>query len=372
MNHALHQAAVLLGLMIQLAAQTSWQVEGGRTRARVVGPETRAVTPTSCESLSPGKYLVHFPAGESGKPGSLQLPVPDSARVILGAPISKGASRLPVDVDGVEVTASTWAAVGVRPATEVRTFPDEARDGRVSVRVTRSTDCRAFALLGRSSTEGGYLLAVDWRDAKVRLERRTGADRFVLGEVAVQGLPDELTLTLQMRGFRIEGFVDDARLLQILDGAVSRGAFGVGWSGRRPRFDSLWTAPAVVSVASSAAVMADRKTSLYAFAPHSPGSLAVLELYLDRPYALLPRSAAGFEPWLRQRAAAPVVARGDWRGSIGAGSVCEVGVGGALRIDLLWPDLPLLCKQVALARWRIVAPNGGASVGVTPAVRVIF
>lgn len=374
MNRALQQAAVLSGLTLQLLAQTSWQVEGGHTRARVVGPEARAVAPGGCESLPPGAYLVHFPAGEEGKPGTLRLSVAGSAHAVLGAPRLRRAPRrfVDVDVDGVAVTASTWGAVGARPATEARILPTEQRDGRVSARVKRSAGCRAFALLGRSSADGGYLLAVDWREARVRLERRTGADRCVLGEVAVDGLSDELTLTLQVRGFRVEGFVDDARLLQALDGAVIGGAFGVGWSGQRPHLGAVWTAPAAAPLASSAAVHADRATSLYSFTPRSPGSLARLELCLDRPHALIPRARTGFEPWLRQRSAAPVVALGDWRGSLGAGTVCEVGVGGALRADLRWPDLPMLRKQVVLARWRIVAPGGGALVGATPAVRVVF
>ena len=372
MSVSLQRAAVLSLLALQLAAQTAWQVEGGRTRARAVGPETRAITAAGCESLPPGAYLVHFPIVEAGKPGSLPVSVSDGDRVVLGASSSRRAPRQLADVDDVEVTASTWAAVGACPAIEARTFVDAGRDGLVSARVARSAGCRAFALLARSSGGGGYLLAVDWRQAKVRLERRTGADRFVIGEVAVPGLPDELTLTLQVRGFRIEGLVDDARLLQILDGAFSEGAFGVGWSGQRPRLGAVWTAPAAAPLASIAAIQTGREASLRAFSPHSPGSLAVLELYLDRPHALLPRSPTGFEPWLRQREAAPVVARGDWRGSIGRGSICEVGVGGALRAELQWPDLPMLAKQVALARWRVVAPGGGALVGATPAVRVIF
>ena len=43
-----------------------------------------------------------------------------------------------------------------------------------------------------------------------------------------------------------------------------------------------------------------------------------------------------------------------------------------LQAELRWPDLPLLGKQVVLARWRVVAPGGGALVGATPSVRVIF
>ena len=56
----------------------------------------------------------------------------------------------------------------------------------------------------------------------------------------------------------------------------------------------------------------------------------------------------------------------------GADVAAEVEVGGVLQAELRWPDLPLLAKQVALARWRVVAPGGGASVGSTPPVRVIF
>ena len=114
------------------------------------------------------------------------------------------------------------------------------------------------------------------------------------------------------------------------------------------------------------------RAAVHAAVPAAPGSLAVLELQLDRPHGWVPRTPGGFEPWLRQPAAAPVVVVGDVRGSLGTGTLTEVEVGGVLQAELRWPDLPLLAKQVALARWRVVAPGGGASVGSTPPVRVIF
>ena len=100
--------------------------------------------------------------------------------------------------------------------------------------------------------------------------------------------------------------------------------------------------------------------------------MCIRDSQLDRPHGWIPRTSGGVEPWLRQPAAAPAVVVGDVRGSLATGTLTEVGVGGVLQAELRWPDLPLLAKQVALARWRVVAPGGGASVGSTPPVRVIF
>ena len=97
-----------------------------------------------------------------------------------------------------------------------------------------------------------------------------------------------------------------------------------------------------------------------------------MELSLDRPHAWIPRSPGGFEPWLRQPLAAPVVAWGDWRGSLGARTVSEVDADGAVRMELRWPLLPALSGRVALARVCVATADGGAVIERSPPVRLVF
>ncbi|MGC6487759.1 MAG: hypothetical protein ACON4Z_08960, partial [Planctomycetota bacterium] len=103
-----------------------------------------------------------------------------------------------------------------------------------------------------------------------------------------------------------------------------------------------------------------------------PGSLALLELSLDRPHGWIPRGTGGFEPFLRQPLAAPVVLRGDVRGALGVGALGEVDATGELQAELEWPALPALRLRAALLRWRIADAKGEGVVAVTPAVRLRF
>jgi len=98
-----------------------------------------------------------------------------------------------------------------------------------------------------------------------------------------------------------------------------------------------------------------------------PGHHAVLELGLDRPHALVPRTGNGCEVALPLRSATPQVLLDEWRGTVGPGRT-EVEVGGALAVPVRWPDVPALRGQSALVRLLLVSPDGEACVGSTPAV----
>lgn len=358
----------------EAAAQATWQLEGGRGRARVVAERSFELAPGARAASPAGKAAVHFAADAAGKPRSLAFEVGDGDRVVVSVEPASATKREPVDVTGSSAFTGTLGPTWGNAPVEVRACRggDELRDVQLSVTVARADESASFALVGRHSEGGCYLLVLDWAAAEVRLERVMGFDRVVLTRAMAPPLAAEAALTLQLDGFRIQGFVDDAPIVRTFDGAISAGAAGVAWSGARPVWRELSRARPAAPRASAAVVGSRGRAAVHAAVATAPSGLAVLELQLDRPHAWIPRSAGGFEPWLRQPPAAPLVARGDFRGSLGNGVLGEVDSAGTLHAELVWPDLPALRLQVALARWRVVTPSGGPTVARTPAVRVIF
>lgn len=367
-------ASAALFAAAAVTAQATWQLEGGRGRARVVAERSFELAPGAGAACPAGAAAVHFAADAAGKPRSLAFEVGDGDRVVVAASSSPATQRAPVDATGSSSFTGRLGPTWGNAPVEVRACgrSDALRDVQLSVRVARSDQSASFALVGRHSEGGCYLLVLDWAAAEVRLERVMGFDRMVLARAAAPPVAAEVALTLQLEGFRIQGFVDDAPVVRSFDGAISAGGAGVAWSGTRPTWRELSRARPAAPRASAAVVGGRGRAAVHAAVAAAPGSLAVLELQLDRPHAWIPRSAGGFEPWLRQPAAAPLVARGDVRGSLGKGVLGEVDSAGNLHAELVWPDLPALRLQVALATWRVVTPSGGPTVARTPAVRVIF
>lgn len=368
--------AAVLACAGVLAAQSSWQVEGGRARARVVG-EGALRMPVGGHEVAlgarpKGSCRAHFPATGAGKPRSLELQVPAGAAVVLGVASAPPIARRPLTLD----TTGALSAAAIAEPLSVHTASDaalEQRDYRLSATASREAGCEMFGLLGRYSERGGcYLLALDWSKGEVRLERWLGEDRLVLGRADAPPNRTEVTLSLQVNGLRVEGSVDDALLVRALDGAITAGKPGVAWSGVRPAVSRVWAQPAAAALASVAVVRSGRAATLYAAVPQPPSSVASLELMLDRPHGWIPRDSGGFELWLSQPWAAPVVAWGVGREDLGSPTLTEVDVDGRLQAVVSWPDLPALAKQVALARWHVVSPSGDSIVATTPAARVVF
>lgn len=359
-----------------LVAQSFLQLEGGRARAsidgegglrRYAGGQDVAILRGPARS-----FRAHFPATAAGKPLSLTLQVPVGAQVVLGVdeapPVARKVTAL--GAVGSLPVASSAASVAVRVASDADL---DQRDYRLSATASGEAGCAVFGLLGRYSERGGcYLLALDWSKGEVRLERWLGEDRLVLSRAAAPPPRSEVTLSLQVNGLRVEGSVDDALLVRALDGAITAGAPGVAWVGAQPSVSHVWSQPVASALASVAAVRAGRAATLYAAVPQPPGSLAALELMLDRPHGWVPRDSGGFEPWLSQPWAAPVVSWAFGGDEFGSPTLMEVGVDGRLQAVVSWPDLPALANQVALARWHVVSPSGGSIVTTTPAARVVF
>ena len=370
------RAAGCLAFAASLLAQSSWQVEGGRASARLRGAAATRLTGAVQVLATAGSFALHFAADAAGKARSLNLEVLAGAQVVIGVGSAPSARQVPVAVDGAGSFAGTLGPTWGGSPVQVRAAGESAvaeGDGRFSVQVSRAEGARRFALLGRfSERRGGYLFVLDWDEREVRLERQLGVDRIVLQRAPAPALLEEVSMTFQLDGFRLQGFIDDAVLVGTFDGAISAGAPGVAWSGEAPRWGGLCAGAPARPRASVAVVQRGRAASVHAAVPQQPGSVALLELVLDRPHAWIPRSPGGFEPFRRQPLAAPVVLRGDVSGSLGAGTLSEVGPAGELRAELRWPDLPALRLQTALIRWRVVDPAGSAVVAVTPAAKLRF
>jgi hypothetical protein len=223
----------------------------------------------------------------------------------------------------------------------------------------------------RDGTEN-YTLLLDLAAREVRLERQLGPEPFVLARAALRAQPvadAPLRLALQVHGFRLQALLDDEVVLQLLDGALTKGAFGVCWQGAPPGWRSLAIAPPAAPRASVALVQgAGGAAALHAALPSTPGHWFVLELRLDRPHALLPFDAAGLEPWLLTRPAAPRVLTTDLRGALGARTFGELPANGFVSLPVEWPDLPALRLQIAMARVLLVTPDGDRVTAASPAV----
>jgi len=368
--------AASLGAAADLSAQSAWQMEGARMSARIAGASDVQLAPGEVEQLDAGAFAVHFAANADGKPASLAFEVPERATVVLGVADAKPAARRPAKVHGAGAFEDTLTTSRREAPIHINTIGEAAkdmRDYRMSARVRGTKGCEMFALVGRHTAKGGcYLFAIDWNARKVRLERIMGGDHFVVQQADLPRVEREVTLTLQVHGFRIEGLVDDAPLVRSFDGAISAGAPGVAWSGERPDYPQVWLEEPAAPSASAAMVQTDRAATLHAAVAQPPGSLAVVELLLDRPHRWIPRTPGGFEPWLHQPMAAPVVAWGDWRNSLGSSTISEVDYDGQVHVGLRWPDLPALRLHTALVRVQVATADGGPIVGSTPPVRIRF
>lgn len=370
MKAAARALAASAAISVAACGQSAWQLEGNGPRARAVGPSRSMVEAGEVRMLDPGAYRVHFAATASGKPGSLRLAAPVGSAVVLGVARGepdRGAPLALADEPQSCALGSAWRMQsGVGAAAT-------ARDRRLSVTAQRGARTDALALLARANGDGScYAFVLDWGEAEARLERVLGGDRLVLRRAPLPDGAERAEVALQTDGFRLEGLLDDAPLVRCFDGAISEGACGVAWRGPRPALQDLAAGPPCEPLASAAVVQTARAATLHAWTPTPPGSLAVLELSLDRPHAWIPRSPGGFEPWLRQPLAAPVVAWGDWRGSLGARTVSEVDADGAVRMELRWPLLPALSGRIALARVCVATADGGAVIERSPPVRLTF
>lgn len=366
------RAAVALAATLAAApaaAQTTWTLQGGAGGARLVGPTIAELRGPQAQvaGLPAGDYEVHFGVDALGKPRSLALTVGDGEHVALA--VAAGGRE---EADELDWSAPGWQDVdGVLPG-RVHALPD-AGDYRIEARVEPRAGVARCALVARwRGPQQHYALVVDLAAAELRLERWLGPEPIVLGRApapaagAGAGQGSAWRLALQLHGFRLQAFVDDAPAFEVLDGAIATGGFG--WRGAPGDWRWLRRGPVAGPCASAALVQTAAAARLLAATVVTPGHYYVLELRLDRPHPLLPLDAAGLEPWLLQRPAAPQVLQADWRDSPGRGGTGEVGRDGVFGGTLRWPALPGLRRQIALVRALLVRADGGGITAATPAV----
>lgn len=372
-----------------LPAQSEWQLQGGRMRASVVTTADDAaqrahalLEPGKLVTVASGEAAVHFPSNAAGKPMSLQFAtVPGdyvNVAVAAGAVVSSRTLE-PFAAGGVvDALLGKESAVSIQVRTIAAT-DDEMRDYRVSTVVEANSDTPVIGIVTRHHKDRGcYLFSVDWNAHKLRLERWMGGHRMIVRELHAPWLSSRHTLAMQVQGFRLQCWVDDEVVLQSFDGAFGGGLPGVAWTGEQPKFAPLRIEPVVLPLASVALVQQmtglqpGNRARVHAAVPVAPGHLAVLELLLDRPHPWVPRSVAGLEPSLMQPFAAPIVLWGDWRNSLGQGSIGEVSGDGTVTCELQWSSLAAIRLRTALARFLLVTPDGERIVAITPAVRVSF
>ena len=355
-----------------LAAQATWQLRVGDGLARIAGGADagHVVAATTGPFRWPaGAFVVHFGVDALGKPMSLPLDVPDGAEVmVVTAPAGAAEAKV------VRADAPDWQGFtgGVAPATWNARCIDPAGGGnhRVEASFVRGATSGDVGLVARWLDERQhYRLVWDRARSELRLERQHGDLTIVLARATSPGWDEhEHTLALQVEGFRLAAFCDDALVLQALDGAFETGACGVWWSGEPVSWQRFAIAPPAAPRGSSALVRSAGSAVFTAGTTVAPGNLHVLELRLDRSHPALPATPAGLEPWLVRSPAAPIVLQADWRESLGAGGIGEVPTNGVFTSRLVWPATPALGGQSVLVRALLVAADGEAVIGATPAV----
>ncbi len=363
-------------LMASASAQSTWFVHGSDASVRVVG-ETRALLRGPCPAptmLPAGDYDVHFGTDALGKPISLSLPVSDHAVVTIavapaGAVLTHDISPVDeawTDTAGGSSLKASWVArcAGSAEAASYRVVAMCSGGGPVSA-------CGVVARWRDGSQH--YRFVWDRGTTELRLERMLGPDLMVLARAAAPAHDqDQHALALQVDGFRLQAFFDDAPVLQAFDGAFTAGAFGTWVAGDAVTWQRVIIEPPAPPRGSSAIVRDHIAASFHAGTTVTSGHYHVLEFLLDRPHPIVPLTGNGMEIWLMQRPAAPQVLLADWRESLGVGALGEVPRDGLFASEVRWPILVGLQRQAVLVRALLVSPDGEAVVGATPAVPLWF
>lgn len=353
---------VVVASVAARAQQATWFLRGGGADVHLVGsgPATlRGLAPAPVATEA-GEWVVHFGADALGKPGSLPLEVPAGAVVHVAVEPAAAPARRTVALDD-----PTWRTAGAAHWLDA----GGEHDYCVVAQATPGT-AGVFGVIARwVDPRQHYRFVWDLGRAELRLERLLGDEPLVLARRPAPA-PDGAihALSLQVQGFRLQAFLDDAPMLQVLDGAIGRGGFGRWDSEQAARWTAFSAMPPMVARASGAAVATPGQVRLTAATTCAAGHWSVVELSLDRPHPLVPTTAEGLEPWLLQRPAAPQVLLGDWAGSLGPGAVAGIARDGLAGAELLWPQVPGVRLQAVLARMVLVTADGCEVAGRTPPV----
>jgi len=335
-----------------------WFVRGSDAGMRIVGASTEVVRESVPGPFTtpPGEFAVHFARDAAGKPDSLALLVPAGARVRVA--VEPAGAAVPISVEGPGVEA---------PAND----PAQNTNYLVAATAVTTDSGGRIGLVARKlDADNWYRFVWDRERGQFRLERAIGGAIIVINAApAPAGDNEPHELALQVQGFRLRAFFDDALVLQALDGAHERGTWGT-WQTNGTQVQ--WRGAVTESPAaprSSSALVQLRDSAVFAAATGAAaGHYYVIELALDRPHPLVPLTEAGLEPWLLQRPAAPRIVLGQFCDALGHDSIGELPVDGRMQCGLRWPVGAVLAKQAALVRALVVSPDGDRLVGRTPSV----
>jgi hypothetical protein len=382
----------------------SLQIDGARGGLRTAPDTLVAGDRSLLLQVAAGEHRLDFAPFGGGKAASLPLDLPDggSVHVAVGrlaarmpdaeAPWSVGiAAPLRLDAfvardgDGFGgAVPAGWHATGELIAVEPPRSPgttgpslfiadEPPHDYVVHARV-RSSSGDEVGLIARANAPDQHYRLV-WLPAqqRVRLLRQMGDQLLVLAEApgpAADGRVHDLAL--QVSGFRLQAFCDDAAVAQVLDGAHGSGRFGL-WvsSGTVAEFSQVaaevpWAALAVV-----AAMVTPGRADIVGRAPASAGSGYCLALRLDQPFGPI-LGGDGSEPFLGVGPAAPVFFVGREAGTSVTGMRGMIGPRGEFAAHLEWPRTAVLRGRVALAGGYVIDVDGSAVQSLLPAARVIF
>jgi hypothetical protein len=242
-----------------------------------------------------------------------------------------------------------------------RTFGDgEARDVRVKVRARAEPTSGPFGLVCRwQDAASHYRLVWEPRRSELRLERVLGGRSLTLAKVAAPAAVAWHDLELQVDGFRLQAFCDDAPVAQVMDGALESGRYGtIVGDGAEAEFSTLTAAPPARPAASLCAITSAGRTQVVARAPAAVGSAYALCLRLDRPMPALLRTRGGFEWFLMHSPLEPLLLLGFGFG--------HVGLRGEISGSFAWPGGPALRGQVALVGGLIGSADGSMATGRLP------
>jgi hypothetical protein len=266
----------------------------------------------------------------------------------MGRVLHAGAAPLAADRDATSLLVAAPLPASCRVRALVR---PRAASGSFGV-------CARF-----SAADQHYRFVLDPAAGEVRLERRMGSDLQVLGRAPAppqDGCWHELAL--QVDGFRLAACLDDATVVQVLDGGHSRGGAGLYAAARADAefADLAVTAPAK-ALPSVAMVSEPGSGARYvAYAPGAPGASFALEAVLDRPGPALP-GLDGVEIFVLQR---PAAAHAAWLWPFG-----EVGPRGQIEVAAVdGAAAGLLRGQAVLLRVVLVSAEGDSVLGRLPAV----
>ncbi len=367
--------AALLAFAVPQEPPAILQIDGARAGVRVDGQAWPGAS--SRREHAAGPVTLHFGAGRTGKPASLEGRVPDGGTLAVGVrsgPPAEPLPLLPWQGPAGRERDMRWAVDGdvvrcaVGEGTEPLLAAHEGGDGRITARIVAGAG--AVGLCAR--WQGGDCYLARYDGGEVVLLRRLSGHELELGRVPVSGQAGtEREVALQCAGFRLEVWLDDAPVIRVMDGAHTGGRFGL-WADRRG--GGTFRECALRQVAAPGPVLAvrrdggpDGEVAVMGVVPSAPGGAYALGFWLDRGFPLV-LGEVGAEVFVLGRNAAPCFLVGGTRGL--RGFFGDLDREGRLQAGWRLPGAPVLRGHAVQVGGFVLNADGSAVVGLLPRVGV--